>query len=414
MFWIYKFCIPIYFLGIRIAALFRQDARLWVQGRRHWEQSLDIFNSLAENQNRKRIWIHASSLGEFEQGKELIETLRKNHPELILVLSFFSPSGYEKQKNYKQVDYVCYFPSDIASEINSFIQKLNPALVLFIKYDFWFNALHFLIQRKTPFLFISMILRPNHYLLHPLFKPFLLFIKQSRQLFLQNQETYDLLQLRTFKNMQITGDSRLDRVDRISKENTPIPKMELFLNSNPVFIAGSIWESDLDIISKGIEHAILNSWQIILVPHLTDEVHLLQVESRFPTKTIRYSSLVKKTNYPILIMDQVGFLSSLYKYALFAYVGGGFGKGIHNTLEPVSHRILVCFGPNHFKFPEAQEFIKKGIGIVIHKPEDFVSLVDEVHRLSIEIKASIDDYFSKNLGASQKIYQYLIDEQLIR
>ncbi len=413
MYWIYKPAIALFFQCFRIAAWFRTDAKKWVAGRRGWkEQLISFINSVAQNHSQ-RIWFHAASLGEFEQGRELIELIRKNHPDTILILSFFSPSGYDKCRNYAAVDYVCYFPSDSYHEVESFIEIINPSFVIFVKYDFWFNTLELLNRKKIPFCFISTIFRKNHLLLHPVFRSLLNKLKPAHQIFLQNESSFTLLQENGFHNIQVCGDTRLDRVYKVATEHIVIPGVDAFCVDHRIFIAGSIWESDLKIIGDAIDHALNTHWKIILVPHHTDEATVQTIEKRFTGKTIRYTQLNPSSAFPILIFDQIGSLSRLYKFCEFAYVGGAFGKGIHNILEPASHKKAVCFGPNHHKFQEAKDFIRNGNGFVIYNSNDLNMMFDSIAERKNQIHEIIEEYFQKNLGASQKIYQYLIRNLLI-
>ena len=414
MYWLYKPAIFLFFLSFRIAALFRNDAKKWVEGRIGWQDKLKSFIESIQQKNTQRIWIHASSLGEFEQGRELIEKIRGHHPDKILILSFFSPSGFEKCKNFSFVDYVCYYPSDTYGEIRSFIELIKPTLVIFVKYDFWFNTIEILNKKKIPYCFISTIFRESHFLLNPLFQSLLNKLKLANQIFLQNEMSYKLLKAKGFENIQVSGDTRLDRVYRIANENKSIPRIDLFCDRERIFIAGSIWESDLQIIQNSIRKAINDHWRIILVPHHTDEQTILNIEKRFPGQSIRYSQLSQTVSIPILIIDQIGYLSKLYKHCLFAYVGGGFGKGIHNILEPASHKKAVCFGPNYQKFQEANDFINQRIGYVIHNSNELDVLFGELPEKQISINTSIDKYIQKNLGASRKIYQYLVSKGLLR
>jgi 3-deoxy-D-manno-octulosonic-acid transferase len=413
MYRLYKPAISVYFFFIRIAALFRSDAKKWVDGRIGWKEKLQEFVRSIEHRNSHRIWIHASSLGEFEQGRELIEIIKTNHPDKIIILSFFSPSGFDKCKNYSSADYVCYFPSDKFHEIKFFIQTLKPSLVFFIKYDFWFNTLELLIRNNIPFCFISTIFRKNHFLFNPLFGDLLNKLKHANQIFVQNQESYQLLKSRNFNNIQITGDTRLDRVYRIASEHNSVPNLELFCDRERIFIAGSVWDQDVNVISNSVTKAIHDGWKVILVPHVTDETTIKQIEIKFPDQTVRYSKLKHQASQPILIMDQIGFLSRMYKYCLFAYIGGGFGKGIHNILEPVAHKKAVCFGPNYRKFQEATDFIKLGIAHVIHDEHDMENAFRTIPAKQSQSIKIIDSYFQKNLGASKRIYDYLISGRLL-
>lgn len=413
MYLLYRHLIPVYFFVLRIAAWFRKDAKEWVEGRKNWKRDLLQFTEINPLPNSKRIWMHVASLGEFEQGRVLLESIRLKHPEHQIVLSFFSPSGYNKQKKYDKVDYVCYFPSDCYWEIRDFIACLNPTLVLFVKYDFWFNCLDVLRQRKIPFCFVSMILRPDHFLLNALNASLLNKLKPAHQLFLQNQETYNLLKDKSFSNIQIAGDTRWDRVDQIARENKPIPGLHFFSESEKIWIAGSIWPHDLSILREGVYESIQSGWKIILVPHKTDEENIQFIETNFSNQTIRYSQLNSNTAVPILIMDQIGYLAALYRFAQFAYIGGGFGVGIHNILEVLIYKIPVCFGPRFHKFPEAGQSIKSGMGFVINSSRDFVEFLHSHAQQKNEDKTHFDAYFVENLGASTRIYDYLKENKLV-
>jgi 3-deoxy-D-manno-octulosonic-acid transferase len=415
MYLIYRPLIAVYFYAIRIAAIFRKDARQWVDGRAAWKQKSLDFDESYSTSNKKRIWFHVSSLGEFEQGRELIEIIRRNHQGQLIILSFFSPSGFEKCQGYPHVDYTCYFPSDRYSEIQGFIQIIKPDLAIFVKYDFWFNTLDVLRKRNIPYIYISTLFRKSHFLLNPIFKSLLQKLKEANHIFLQNEESYKFLQGEGFRNLQVVGDTRLDRVFHIAKETEKGLEKALFKNDGPIFIAGSIWKEDFNTIQECIIHSLVANWKIILVPHKIEDDLILQIESVFPSQTIRYTQCNKPIQQSILIIDKIGLLSSLYGIAKLAYVGGGFGKGIHNILEPVAHGIPVCFGPNYSKFQEAHDFLDVGIASVIHDSKELDAFMHKICQAEYEcaVKLSIEKYFSKNLGASQKIYQYLISQHFL-
>ncbi len=415
MYPIYRYFVSLYFNAIGIASFFRKDAKKWLEGRKDWIQKAKSFDQSQSKHKAKRIWFHVSSLGEFEQGRTLIEIIRKNHPEKRIILSFFSPSGYDKCKNYASADYVCYFPSDKYSEIKKFITILKPDLVVFVKYDFWFNTLDVLKKEQIPFFFISVLFKKNHFLFHPVFRSLLNKLKAAKQIFLQNSESLQLLKSAGFENIQKAGDTRLDRVYSIAHQECLAMDFSDFNTEALVFIAGSIWKEDVEKIKTSILKAIKMKWHIILVPHKIDEDQLIFLESAFPGLTRRYTDQTKSNYRPIIILDQIGMLSSLYSLCDFAYVGGGFGKGIHNILEPAAHGKAVCFGPNYAKFQEAHDFIQLGIGSVIQShfnlDELFINMADS--DVKSGIKTLVDKYFSENLGASQKIYQYLISQRLL-
>ena len=411
----YRKIIPLYFKVIRWAASFHHGARAWVEGRSNWETKLKAFNEWNKDDSRFRIWMHASSLGEFEQGRELLERIREQHPEYVILLSFFSPSGYSKRKDYPHADLVCYFPSDSPQEVRLFLDLIQADFVIFIKYDFWFECLDQLSKRQIPYIYVSSYFRPGHYLLKPLSRSFLDILMKARQIFLQDQDSYKLLYEKGFRNISVTGDSRLDRVAHVAREGRSFPELDAFCGTKDIFIAGSIWDTDFEVIEAAVSELIRSGWKAILVPHKPDSEHIRQLESLFPDLCQRFSSFEAENEKPILIIDEVGMLSSLYRYGKFAYIGGGFGKGIHNILEPAAHGIPVCFGPKFKKFPEAVVFIKLGIGSPVRSKKDIITLLHAMKPQDFErIKLRIQEYFQKNEGASEKIYDYLTQQGLLR
>ena len=404
---IYDWAIRIYFNLIHLAAYFRTDAKKWVNGREHLLEQIKPFQSVS----KKYFWIHCSSLGEFEQVRSLIEMIKLHHPDQLIWLSFFSPSGYDIRKQYPFVDVVSYWPSDVQSEVLQFIDIVSPSCALFVKYDFWFNTFEILHQRKIPMYYISLLFHSKTYLTKWPFGALLNRLKAFDQLFVQDQFTYQFLAHRQFLNIQRSGDTRMDRITDIVSAHQPIEEIESYINHRNVFIAGSIWPEDDPFLLKLIDSEIAKDWVIILVPHHVDEANLIRIENSYHYPITRFKN-IKSAKGSILLMDQIGLLSSLYQYAKFAYVGGGFGKNIHNILEPAGHHIPVAFGPAHKKFVEAQAFIDAGFGFEIKHLQDLPSLMKLVLDATWyeNTISAIPIYWNNHSGATKRIYQYLKQE----
>ncbi|MBK9272069.1 MAG: 3-deoxy-D-manno-octulosonic acid transferase [Saprospiraceae bacterium] len=409
--WIYRLLVSLYFSLISFASYFRKDALLWKKGRNQWKKKYVHLNP----DHRESIWIHCSSLGEFEQGRPLIESIRKNHPQAFLWLSFYSPSGFEIRKNYDQVNVVSYFPSDTKSDVSAFLQMVRPKLVIFVKYDFWYETLHQLNLNKIPFVYISMHLRSDHILFRSFMNHFRKILLQGRHFFLQNNESSTLASRLGIEHYTVCGDTRLDRVLQIAKNPEISELVNHFCGSKKILVAGSVWEDDVALIASSWKNMNHNLWKLILAPHQPDEKHLAKIESQFPAATVRLSNLNLATDLPILIIDGIGQLSSIYAKASLAYVGGGFGKSIHNILEPAAHLKSVCFGPAHRKFPEAASMIHLGIGFEIQHPDSLTQLAQcaEQESWCTDKAVKLKNYLLEHSGATHCIYQKLVELQLL-
>ncbi|MEP7196810.1 MAG: glycosyltransferase N-terminal domain-containing protein [Saprospiraceae bacterium] len=405
---LYPFFIRFYFFGIKIASLWRPDAKKWIEGRKDFFQKITAQKKLKNPDNRSVIWIHASSLGEFEQGRSLIEKIKDRHQDEIIWLSFFSPSAYDVRFDYPYADIISYFPSDNMEEVDQFISIVNPKLVVFVKYDFWFNTLDLLKRKSIPYYFISMHLSTNSYLRKPIFRSLLNKLKFAKKLFLQTRENNTFLQKNNFENIQTTGDTRLDRVLQIASEEYSLEIIEVFKANSKLLVLGSSWENDEKLLWETLQLSSTENWKIIIAPHLVDEDHLRQIEDLFSGLTCRYSEI--NTEKKILIIDRIGLLSKIYKYANLVYVGGGFGKGIHNTLEVVAHHVPVCFGPKYQKFPEAIQFIEGGFGFEINTSEDFNELLHKAEKqnLKSQLFDKIENWILENSGATELVYQEIM------
>ncbi|MBO4307016.1 MAG: 3-deoxy-D-manno-octulosonic acid transferase [Bacteroidales bacterium] len=405
---LYSYAIGCYATSVRIAAPFNVKARQMSIGWKKWEQHFpkEILK------DSKVAWFHASSLGEFEQARPVIEVFRDRHPEYKICLTFFSPSGYEIRKDYTKADIVCYLPPDTRHNAKRLIAMMHPDIAFFVKYDFWFNYLHQLHLRNIPTYIFSAIFRKSQYF----FKPYgLWFARQLNcynHLFVQNEESMDLLHSIGIERCSIAGDTRFDRVRDIASHAKHYPIVEAFLGNGqtPVLMAGSSWEPDEENIKQFVD-SYAKPLKLILAPHMIGENHLKHIERLFgEANCIRYSSISEGDssieNRKVLIIDNIGMLSSLYRYATIAYIGGGFGKGIHNILEAAVFGCPVCFGPNYQKFQEANNLIATG-GAMSYSD---ASTLNEILREWLDneesycrARAACNKYISENLGATKKI-----------
>lgn len=398
MIFLYNIGIFLYGLMVRLIATFNPKAKQFVEGRKH------IFKQIAEciSNADKHIWFHFASLGEFEQGRPVLEKIKAEYPGKKIVVTFFSPSGYEVRKNYALATGVFYLPLDTRSNAERFIHAINPELAIFTKYEFWHHYFTALADRDIPLFLISGIFRPDQIF----FKFYGGFnrniLRQVNWFFVQNQESVDLLKSLDITQVSIAGDTRFDRVAENAAKPAALPLVQAFAEGSKVFIAGSTWPADESMI-KTLD-AEIPDWKIILAPHEIAADHLKQIERLFPT-AIRYSNLNGENARAsrILLIDNIGMLSSLYQYARVAYIGGGFGVGIHNTLEAAAFGLPMIFGPNYRKFQEAHDLLKLGAAKSI---EDEQSLITAFQLLKNNQKAAqlAQEYVAQQKGATASIY----------
>ena len=339
---------------------------------------------LREKMDRKAkyIWFHASSLGEFEQGRPMIEQIRKVHPEYKILLTFFSPSGYEVRKNYAGADVVCYLPFDTPGRVEQFLDLANPAMAIFIKYEFWGNYLHALQQRGIPVYIISAIFRREQLFFQWFGKPYRKMLDCFNHLFVQDERSKALLEEYGIRNVTVAGDTRFDRVIDVYHQAKQIPLVERFIKGTDgqqpplVFVAGSSWPEDEAIFIPYFERH--PEMKLIIAPHEIHEGHLKSIEARLHRPTIRLSQATEQNvaDQDCLIVDSFGLLSSLYRYGQIAYIGGGFGAGIHNTLEAAVYGMPVLFGPRFQKFKEAKDLIAVGGAFTFDNAPAFTSRMD--------------------------------------
>ncbi|MBX2914623.1 MAG: 3-deoxy-D-manno-octulosonic acid transferase [Cyclobacteriaceae bacterium] len=388
-----------------VAALFHPKAKLFVNGRKQ------IFNRLEaaiSNQPTKLIWLHCASLGEFEQGRPVMEMIRKEFPNYKILLTFFSPSGYEVRKHYSGADFIYYLPWDTRNNARRFVEIAQPALAIFVKYEFWHYYTATLKQRQIPILSISSIFRQNQIFFKWYGGFFRRILKKFNHFFVQNEQSVGLLKSIGVTSVALAGDTRFDRVHTITQQNKTIAVAEKFKGTDRVFVVGSLWPEDLEVIAPFInEHK--QSLKFIIAPHEISESFLQEIEESVEVTCTRFSNPVN-LNASVLIIDNIGMLSALYRYGEFAYVGGAFGKGLHNILEAACYGVPVFFGnKNYEKFKEATELIMRGgafaisgyaeleanYELMVNRPENFL--------LACEVTKA---YIQENLGATEKIISH--------
>ncbi len=406
---LYNFGIYTYKQLVNIASFRNPKARKMKQGHK------EVFHYLAQNADPEGgyIWIHASSLGEFEQGRPIIEAIKAHYPEQKIAITFFSPSGYEVRKNYPKADLICYLPFDLPNNVNRFLNILKPKQAIFIKYEFWGNYLNALAKRNIPTYIISAIFRPSQIFFRPYGSYFRKILQNFEHLYVQDENSKKLLKDIGITKVSVTGDTRFDRVLEIRSQAKELPLIEQFSKGNFTLIAGSSWPKDEEIfIDYFNRHPEM---KLIIAPHEIHEEHIQFILSRLNRIAIRYTQANEKNvqEADCIIIDCFGLLSSIYRYGQVAYVGGGFGAGIHNVPEAAVYGIPVIFGPNHKKFKEAKELIIAGGGFSISKSEDFKLLMDRLlENKEFLSKAGITagQYIQNNSGASKKILKELYPE----
>lgn len=377
---LYNFAIYFYLLGVAIASLFNEKVRKMWRGER---AAFDVLKQKVDPE-AKYVWFHAASLGEFEQGRPIMERLRSEHPEYKILLTFFSPSGYEVRKNYEGADIICYLPLDTPINAIRFLRLVRPVMAFFIKYEFWYNYLHILKYRKVPTYSVSSIFRPEQVFFKWYAKKYARVLRCITHFFVQNEQSRELLEKIGITEVTISGDTRFDRVLQIKEQSKRLPLVEAFKNKKQtveeaykqeykVFVAGSSWPPDEDIFIRFFnEHP---EWKLIIAPHVIGNDHLQQIMSKLNRKTVRYTEATPETaaEAQCIIIDCFGLLSSIYHYGEVAYVGGGFGVGIHNVLEAAVWNVPVFFGPNNKRFQEAQQLLASGGAVEITDYNSFDS-----------------------------------------
>ena len=390
---------------IQLASLFHPKARAFVTGRK------GVLNSIGkalDGNSAPVVWLHSASLGEFEQGRPVIEALKREFPGIRIFLTFFSPSGFEVRKDYPNADYVFYLPWDTKRNAKRLIAAVKPVLAIFVKYEFWFHYSRMLKKNNVPLLSVSSIFRRDQLFFSRLGSLPRRTLKNFSHFFVQNLESIRLLHTISQYNCSLAGDTRFDRVYSVVQHNEPIAIAEAFKNHEKTMVIGSCWQEDLDVLAPFINEGRL---KFIVAPHELSETFIAEFEKSLQVRSIRYSQAEGKSleEFTVLIIDNIGLLSRLYRYGEFAFIGGAFGKGLHNILEAACYGIPVFFGDrNYEKFGEAMDLINRGGAFAVSDYKDLkvkYELVNtpETFLLACEVTRQ---YIEENLGATEKIINY--------
>jgi 3-deoxy-D-manno-octulosonic-acid transferase len=404
----YNFAIALYVFAVKLVSPFNKKARLMITGQK---KTFDILKQNIDLQS-KYIWFHAASLGEFEQGRPLIEKIKKEKPEYKILLTFFSPSGYEVKKNYPLADVICYLPFDMKKDVKTFLDLVNPVMTIFIKYEFWRNYLNELKNRSISTYIVSALFRPNQIFFRPYGKNYRKILGNYNCFFVQDENSKQLLAKYGIRNVIVCGDTRFDRVHEIYGQRKDLPLIDNYLNktsvSQIVLIAGSTWPKDEELIISYFNQK--KDIKLIIAPHEITESRIQTITSQIKRPYLLYSQITESSVAEVdcLIIDCFGLLSSIYRYGDIAYIGGGFGAGIHNTLEAAVYSIPVVFGPKYQRFKEAKDLITAGGGISISNAGEFNNRINELlenpHLLN-ETGEKAGKFVCQNLGATERIFK---------
>jgi 3-deoxy-D-manno-octulosonic-acid transferase len=401
----YSFGISFYTFLVRIASLRNSKAQLWLKGRKKWGLNLEKIPG-----DTRPLWIHCSSLGEFEQGRPLIEAIKEKYPEEFILLTFYSPSGYEIRKNYDKADLIMYLPADTIRNARRFIKKVNPKIAVFIKYEFWFNYINELQKHEIPLYSVSAVFRGTQIFFKPSGLWFRKHLRHFTHFFVQNNISESFLKTIGIHKVTVCGDTRVDRVYAISKEFKSVPEIASFSEDSFTVIGGSTWPAEDQLLVQFINRN--KDFKLVVAPHELHEKTFQYYEHNVDGKVVRLSqtTVQEAASAAVLIIDSIGLLSSIYKYGQVAVIGGGFKKSIHNILEPAVYGIPVFFGPKYEKFQEAVTMVSEKIAHVIHDYEmlentlkNYATNNDYLSSQSAKITAFIEG----QLGATETVLQEL-------
>jgi 3-deoxy-D-manno-octulosonic-acid transferase len=418
---LYDLLMHLFVLAMQLAAWVNPKARLWVEGRRNWRVQLAEQRTQPKEAHRKQVlWVHVASLGEFEQGRPIIESFRERFPDWKIVLTFFSPSGYEVRKDYAHADLICYLLADTRRNARDFLDLILPDAAIFIKYEFWANYLLELQRRGTPTLLVSALFRPSQ----PFFKWYGGFWRKMlgcfTHIFVQNRASGQLLQEIGIEQYSVAGDTRVDRVLKIAAAAQPNAVVQAFIEADaaPVLVVGSSWEPDETVIFDACKtgpdpkRPDLLKWKLIIAPHETSEINVKRI-CKAAGDAIRYSQAAQgPLDSTCLVIDNIGLLNTLYRYGTVAYIGGGFGKSIHNTLEPAAFGLPIIFGPKYEKFEEARQFVARGGAFSVNNAAELALVLAKLRDPVFYQKASkaVIGYLEESRGATEKVMALLEKE----
>ncbi len=400
--WFYNIIIAIYASLVRVASLWNPKAKQWAEGRK------DIFEKMrGEIGSEDRVvWVHVASLGEFEQGRPIIERIREEYPDYKILLTFFSPSGYEIRKNYEGADYIFYLPADTLSNVRKFLDIAHPEVAIFVKYEFWLNMLAELRRRKIRSYVVSAIFRRNSIFFRSYGKMWCRALETFETMFVQDENSKSLLAELGFENVVVAGDTRFDRVARIAQSAKRVDVVEEFKGESRLFVAGSTWGPDEELLLQLINEN--PDVKFVVAPHEMEEARINHLLEEVKGGAVRYTQRegVALADKQVLILDTIGILSSVYGSATWSYIGGGFGVGIHNTLEAATFALPIAFGPNYQKFKEAVDMVALGAATSVSDYEGlkawFKPLYEDAECLA-KASCAAKEYTSKHQGATEII-----------
>lgn len=401
---LYNIGVGCYTLGISLAAYCNHKARLWHDGRK---ALLSRIEERMAGITDRVVWIHAASLGEFEQARPIIERIKSEMPDTVVVVTFFSPSGYKIRKNYPLADFVFYLPADTPKNVTRFLDAVHPDIAIFVKYEFWLNYLNELHRRTIPTYLISAIFRPTQIHFRPWGAIWRRALECYSSIFVQDKASERLLQRVGYKRCVVAGDTRFDRVAEIARNAKRIPIIEHFAMGTPLFVAGSTWGKDEELLIQ-----LINTnpdIRFVIAPHEMDESRMRRLEREIEGGAVRYTRANESndfSNVQVLILDTIGLLSSAYSYARWAYIGGGFGVGIHNTLEAATFGLPIAFGPNYHKFREACDMIELGAATSVTSAAELIAWIEPIKADGEALQkasSSARSYTKEHCGATDTI-----------
>lgn len=391
--WLYAIGIRAYALLVRLASLGSPKARQWLRGRHQWRQK--------NHSLRNPLWFHCASLGEFEQARPIIESLKQHKPELQILLTFYSPSGYEPRKDYPFADHICYLPLDTPVNARDFLDKYQPRIACFVKYEFWYFFLRALHQRGTPTFLIAGIFRPDQLFFRPAGAFYRSWLRYFTHFLVQNESSGQLLRQNGLSNWTVSGDPRADRVLHIAQEPFQNERLAAFCQNHPTLIVGSSWPADEEKILAAWPH-LPNNWKLLFVPHELSPAKLHALQKNSGGLLYSDSNPAELAAQRVLILDTMGMLSKVYRYARLCYIGGGFGRGIHNILEAAVYQKPVLFGPRWQKFAEAHTLLENGGAFSISSSKELIYMLEKLQSEPVyqQAAAAQKKYFQQQQGAT--------------
>jgi 3-deoxy-D-manno-octulosonic-acid transferase len=399
---LYTFAIRVFGLLAWVAARFKRTARLWVEGRKGWHRRLKSDIGKTEN----LVWFHAASLGEFEQGRPIIETFRREYPGHPILLTFFSPSGYEVRKDFDKVDFVHYLPLDTPGNARRFLDVTRPKIAVFVRYEYWYNVLRAMFRRNIPVIMVSSIFRKDQIFFRPYGGWCRKALREISRFFVQNQESLELLESIGVESVELSGDTRFDRVWEAAREKREFPLVERFLDGRTCLMAGSTWPYDDKLLRQIVPS--FPELKVVIVPHHVDEANIRRITDLFDGQAALYSRGEDRTleARQVLVVDTMGMLTYLYRLADLAYIGDGFGAGIHSIMEPAAFGMPIFFGPNYHGFQEAVDLVERRGAFVVKDPEE---LTEGIRRFARDARARQEagricrEYIEEKRGATDRV-----------